>query len=106
LIATALNALTTKQRKWVTIGIVATGGWVDLRLDNYDVLPVRNTLRVLADRVIANRNSNQQNATPRGTDPDPQDDLVQKLERLTALRDSGALSDEEFLAAKGRLLNP
>ena len=55
LISTALNSLSRKKAKWVTIRIVADGGWVDLRLDNYDVLPVRSTLRVLADQVIQTR---------------------------------------------------
>ncbi|MBS1887901.1 MAG: SHOCT domain-containing protein [Actinobacteria bacterium] len=32
------------------------------------------------------------------------DDLVEKLERLRALRDEGALTDAEFAAAKSRLL--
>lgn len=34
----------------------------------------------------------------------PGDDLVDKLERLRALRDEGALTDDEFAAAKARLL--
>jgi hypothetical protein len=34
----------------------------------------------------------------------PDDDLVGKLERLRALRDDGTLSEEEFAAAKARLL--
>ena len=33
-----------------------------------------------------------------------EDDLVDKLERLRALRDDGALTEEEFAAAKARLL--
>jgi len=42
------------------------------------------------------------------TAPEPpapaDDDLVTKLERLRVLRDDGLLTDEEFAAAKGRLL--
>jgi hypothetical protein len=34
----------------------------------------------------------------------PDDDLVDKLERLRALRDDGTLTDDEFAAAKARLL--
>jgi hypothetical protein len=103
LVGAALNKLTTKKQKWVTISIVSDGGWVDLRLDNYDVLPVKKALRVLADRVIANQNSDQSDAIPDSV-ADSQDDLVRKLERLAALRGSGALSEEEFAAAKVRLL--
>jgi hypothetical protein len=36
--------------------------------------------------------------------PAPDDDLVGKLERLRALRDDGMLTDDEFAAAKARLL--
>ncbi|MHA6628497.1 SHOCT domain-containing protein [Pseudonocardia sichuanensis] len=36
--------------------------------------------------------------------PPAGDDLVARLESLARLRDSGALSEEEFQAAKGRLL--
>jgi hypothetical protein len=39
--------------------------------------------------------------TPGG---DEDDDLVRKLERLRALRDDGTLTDDEFAAAKARLL--
>jgi hypothetical protein len=39
------------------------------------------------------------------SDADPQDDLVSKLERLAVLRESGALTQDEFGAAKQRLLN-
>jgi Short C-terminal domain len=37
-------------------------------------------------------------------DAAPGDDLVDKLERLRALRDDGMLTDDEFAAAKARLL--
>lgn len=36
--------------------------------------------------------------------PPAGDDLVTRLETLARLRDTGALSEEEFRAAKGRLL--
>jgi hypothetical protein len=102
LISTVLNGLTTKKTKWVTIGIVADGGWVDLRLANYGVLPVRSAVRVLADAVSDRRSVEVPSPPPPG--PDSEEDLVSKLERLTTLRESGALSDEEFIAAKIRLL--
>lgn len=38
-------------------------------------------------------------------DATPTDDLVDKLERLRALRDEGALTEDEFAAAKARLLS-
>ena len=35
-----------------------------------------------------------------------QSDPVARLERLASLRDSGAITDDEFTAAKARLLGP
>lgn len=104
LISTVLNSLTTKKSKWVTIRIVADGGWVDLRLDNYDVLPVRNTLRVLADWVIANQSSDPYSAAP-DSPASSEPDLIASLDRLVEHRNSGVLTEAEFLAAKSRLLN-
>ena len=104
LISTVLNGLTTKKSKWATIGIVANGGWVDLRLDNYDVLPVRNTLRVLSDRVIENQAVNGGSALSESRSA-PEPDLVSGLNRLVEYRDSGALTEEEFEVAKQRLLS-
>jgi hypothetical protein len=43
-------------------------------------------------------------AAPAQSPPAPDDDLVGKLERLRAMRDDGTLSDDEFTAAKARLL--
>ena len=104
LIATALNGLTKKKSKWATIGIVADGGWVDLRLDNYDVLPVRNTLRTLSDRVIANQAANDRSRLAQSSIA-PDQDVVSALNRLIEHRDSGALTEGQFEAAKQRLLS-
>ncbi len=43
-------------------------------------------------------------AEPAGTAPQP-DDLAEQLDRLAALHASGALTDEEFTAAKRRLID-
>lgn len=40
------------------------------------------------------------------TESTPADDLVAQLERLRALRDEDVLTEEEFAAAKARLLRP
>lgn len=36
--------------------------------------------------------------------PSPEDDMISKLERLGALKTQGLLTDEEFAAAKSRLM--
>lgn len=43
-------------------------------------------------------------AAPAAPEAPPADDLIAQLQRLAALKDSGALSDEEFAAAKQKLL--
>jgi hypothetical protein len=46
----------------------------------------------------------QQYAPPVEYAPPPEEDLTAKLERLSALRAQGLLTDEEFAAAKQKLL--
>jgi len=99
-----MAVLTNSRHKWATIGIVADGGWVDLRLDNYDVLPVRNTLRTLSDRVIANQAANDRSRLAQSSIA-PDQDVVSALNRLIEHRDSGALTEGQFEAAKQRLLS-
>lgn len=106
LAAAVLNSLTTKRHKWVTIRIVAQGGWVEIRLDNYDILPVRNILRSLSDCVIANRSPNEPSTQSDQIATEHQLDLASQLKELAELHRSGALTDKEFVAAKHRLLGP
>jgi hypothetical protein len=47
----------------------------------------------------------QQAAAPPPPAPPPDDSLTAELERLATLRDRGLLSDEEFSAAKARLIS-
>jgi hypothetical protein len=36
--------------------------------------------------------------------PAPQDDMIDKIQQLSSLHESGVLTDEEFVAAKAKLL--
>lgn len=103
LVASVLNALTTKRRQWVTIALGSPSGWVEVRLENFDLVIVRQALRVLADRAVANLQARSAHPVAEA-DVAPSDDLVTKLERLARLKDSGALTDVQFDAAKDRLL--
>ncbi|MDG3016390.1 SHOCT domain-containing protein [Speluncibacter jeojiensis] len=48
----------------------------------------------------------QQPATPQPATPSPGgEDLIAKLQQLQQLHDSGALTDDEFAAAKAKLLS-
>lgn len=42
---------------------------------------------------------------PRAAEPAPEDRRLERLERLSALHERGALSDEEFAAEKSNLLS-
>lgn len=46
----------------------------------------------------------EQPAVPAAPTPAPAGDLMEQLERLSALRSAGALDDAEFAAAKAKLL--
>jgi hypothetical protein len=100
-ISTLLNRATTRKRQWVTIELIADDGWVRLQLAGADTIVIRDQLRVLADEVVRRRSHKQQ--TP---DTNADDGLVTSLERLAKLRETSALTDEEFQIAKTRLLNP
>jgi hypothetical protein len=101
--AAALNAVTTKRRKWVTISLAAADGWVTLRYDGADESEVRGLLRPLADAAFA---ANQRRAQPPTAHHEtPETDIVTQLERLARLHETGALSDQEFVLAKNRLLS-
>jgi hypothetical protein len=39
-----------------------------------------------------------------GQAPAPQDDMIDKIQQLSSLHESGVLTDEEFVAAKAKLL--
>ncbi|EOV9069132.1 PH domain-containing protein [Morganella morganii] len=68
------------------------------------VIPFTNLVNKERDKKKANtiQNTNQVNSpTPTSSN----DDLISKLERLSALKESGVLSDEEFQVQKSKLLN-
>ncbi|MBT2485498.1 MULTISPECIES: SHOCT domain-containing protein [unclassified Microbacterium] len=52
----------------------------------------------------AAQNAAAQYATPAPAAPAGGDDLIAKLQQLASLKDSGVLSEEEFAAAKQKLL--
>ena len=105
LVAGVLNSLTTKTNKWVVIGIATDDGWVEIRLPNRDVAPIKSALRILSDWVVINQRRTNEFSSPGPTSPASEaDDLVSQLERLAMLRDAGALSEDEFTNAKVQLL--
>ena len=75
----------------------------------------RNAYQDAAIADLQSQNASPQYATPpsyppapptplAAAPPPPTDDLPSRLERLAALHSEGVLTDQEFTAAKGRLL--
>ena len=104
LVAGVLNALTTRKKSYAFLTITAKGGWTKLYLEKQNVDEVRRALRPLIDCAAENAELASAPVAPSGSGTG-RDDLVEGLERLTKLRDSGALSDEEFATAKASLLS-
>jgi len=98
---TVLDTLTVRSQNWVTIDLIASNGWVRLRLDGADAVRVRDDLRILADAIVAPRSHG---ITSSSETTHTEVSVASLLEKLARLRDGGALSDEEFHLAKEKLL--
>lgn len=67
--------------------------------EQYQAAAQQAAMQQAAQQAVAQQAVPQQTAGP-GSAPD----LVAELQKLAALRESGALTDDEFAAAKARLL--
>ncbi len=82
----------------MTVGINAIDGSIVLFLPNWTAERASNSFRPARDGA-------READASRGAQAAPQENLTSGLERLAALFNSGALSDEEYQAAKRELLN-
>jgi hypothetical protein len=98
LVASALNGLTKSIDKWVVVSISGPGGSIEMHIPNAEEEQVRRAFRSVKDAVVASSVTGSLSVIA------AEADLVSKIERLAALREAGHLSDEEFGAAKSRLL--
>jgi hypothetical protein len=104
-ISTVLNKVTTKTHQWVTVDLVAEGGWVQFQLDGAEAFQIRDRLRVLSDEVVLQRSERAKALVNEQIEQPPAAmDLVSSLERLAALRDKGALTEDEFMALKAKVI--
>jgi hypothetical protein len=76
---------------------VATGGGIK-KIDNIDKKDVVKVAQIISDLINKPKDSTVTNTE--GTS----NDVVSKLERLAALRQSGILSDQEFTEQKTKIL--
>ena len=56
-------------------------------------------------QIVAEHQASRAAAATARPEPSADDELVARLERLTALHESGALSDQEFAEAKRQMLD-
>jgi hypothetical protein len=107
LLATALNRLSTKTSNVTTIETLVTfewgGGGVVLYNSSFLPAALSNQLKWVLDRLDSLSADANSNVIPTGTTA-PDSDLVGQISKLDALRRDGVLSDEEFTAAKAKLL--
>lgn len=107
LLATALNKLSTKTSNVTTIETLVTfewdGGGVVLYNSNFLPGALSNQLKSVLDRLDSLRTDANSNVNPVGASA-PDFDLVGQISKLDALRRDGVLSEEEFAAAKVKLL--
>jgi hypothetical protein len=86
-----------KGMKWSKLAIQTTGG------GGFGIAGLNKReaeeAKVLIEERIARARMPQQQAAP------AQASLAEQMSQLAALRDSGALTEEEFAASKARLLN-
>ncbi|KRC65600.1 hypothetical protein ASE12_13050 [Aeromicrobium sp. Root236] len=90
-----------KRKVWPAPGailpiLVDPGDPASYRILWDQVTPAKEAARTKAERVAALRRGEPVDAPP--------DDVISRLERLAALRDSGAITEAEFLALKAEVL--
>lgn len=103
LAARLVNQLTAKTKQWVVVQILGNSGSVQLFIADTSDVPIRHFFRPAQDGIIFARSSSSFQS-PNSGPLEPSNDLVSSLERLTTLYEKDLLSDEEFLAAKAKLL--
>jgi hypothetical protein len=94
-IASVLNALTSTTSMDSAMRLGSTKGEVVVRHRLFDPRQLRDIFSPLCTRL---------EAAKRSPDHTPPTDAVTQLDRLSKLRESGALSEAEFQAAKAPLI--
>jgi hypothetical protein len=97
IIASVLNSLTRKSKMNTGMRIGCTKG--EILLHHAELAP--DAIRRVLSPVFSGFEVAKHHGRPRS----PQSDSVGQLERLAVLHREGALSDDEFTAAKRRLLD-
>ena len=112
LLARAMNALSTKTVSTTTKETIITLEWdsggVALINTQFVPLELAGQCQHIIDRMtdIEKSRSETFEATTNEMKLDTAPNLIEQLERLAALHQSGALTDKEFTAAKAGLMSP
>jgi hypothetical protein len=94
--ATAINRATTKTTIQTNVHVITTGAEYVFLSSKYGVEPLRNSLAPVFTRIRAARRVAASHSSA---------SLADQLGDLARLRESGALTDDEFRVAKARLLS-
>lgn len=84
--------------KWSTLSVESTGGHTAV-VKGLSKRDARKAKQLIEERLVAYREG-------RGQPPPQPLSTADELAKLAALRDAGALDEEEFAAAKRQLLSP
>ena len=98
--AQLLNRMTTKQHNFVVFSILGKTGRVVAQIENVDAFRVRSVLRPILDKALLSNGVETETELPSSDT----NDISLQLERLSGLYKDGVLSDEEFEAAKKKVL--
>lgn len=98
LIASAINKATSGTQMDSSLKVATKSGYYAFRSGTHTPVQVQQTLSFLLEQV--RRLTAGPDATPAASD----NDVLDQLKKLGELRDTGVLSDEEFQAAKARLV--
>jgi hypothetical protein len=97
-VASVLNRLTKSVDKWVVLTLAGPDGSAEIHLADADEQALRLAFRPVRDAIVTPE------STPLPVGSTAEQDIVSKIERLATLREAGHLSDDEFAAAKAKLL--
>lgn len=93
--ANLVNSLTRRVTTWTLVKVETCDGFTTIQIDLPEAR-VRHLLRPFRDAIFAAKGDAA--ASPEGGS------VIDNLERLAALRDSGAIDEGEFRAAKSQIL--
>jgi len=95
LAATIINSLTSRTKEWVIVNVSGKTGSVRLLIADSQEMPVKKLFRKVQDGLVQSANQHV---------IEPKDSIASSLERVISLFEKGLLTEDEFKAAKAKIL--